>query len=71
MKGAAEYAKRLKRFLAPLKKQRRKAEPGRPAPANREVIEELVLAILEELTDRASARSVARPGPLWKRYGAG
>lgn len=65
MKGAAEYAKRLKRFLAPLKKQRRKAEPGRPAPANREVIEELVLAILEELTDRASARAALEALRRW------
>jgi endonuclease III len=56
MKGASEYAKRLKRFLVPLKKEAPKRAPAGASAEGSDLVEELVLAILEEGTDRVTAR---------------
>jgi endonuclease III len=56
MKGASEYAKRLKRYLASLKKQKRKPV-AETEPRETDIIEEVVLAILEEDMDRNSAEA--------------
>ena len=65
MKGASEYARRLKRFLAPLRRQQRRAPGSRQAPADAEIIEEVLLAILEEGTSRAAARAALASAMEW------
>lgn len=57
MKGATEYGKRLKRFLGPLKKTLRKSATPDRDPANIEIIEDLLVAILEENAGAGAARS--------------
>ncbi|UCG34314.1 MAG: hypothetical protein JSU68_06685 [Phycisphaerales bacterium] len=65
MKGASEYAKRLKRFLASLKRKKRKSDAGEPDPRETDIVEEMVLAILEEGTDRASAKAALASVMEW------
>lgn len=65
MKGASEYAKRLKRYLASLKRKKRKSDAGEPDPRETDIVEEMVLAILEEGTDRASARAALASVMEW------
>jgi hypothetical protein len=65
MKGASEYAKRLKRYLASLRRMKRKSDAGEPDPRETDIIEEMVLAILEEGTDRASAKAALASVMEW------
>lgn len=57
MKGAAEYGKRLKHFLGPLKRKMRKSDTADRDRADNEIIEDLLLAILEENAGAGAARS--------------
>jgi endonuclease III len=65
MKGASEYAKRLKRYLASLRRMKRRSDAGEPDPRETDIVEEMVLAILEEETDRASARAALASVMEW------
>ncbi len=60
MKGSREYSKRLNRFLTPLRKKVRKSDLERQMDSESEVIEELVVAVLEENAAAAPARSAYR-----------
>lgn len=60
MKGSSEYSKRLNRFLTPLRKKVRKSDFDRQKESEGEVIEDLVVAVLEENAASVSARSAYR-----------